>query len=271
MPRSTLREPLSTDGIQAVGIAMRILERLALGVGYERVTDLAREIGTTKNRVFRHLKTLEDLGYVRQEPDTQRYMIGVRFVQIGSVVANQYDFVSTSRPIMQRLRDAVGFSVVLSKVEDGRLFAVEQVQGHGEVTFSLTVGNPLRLHNSAQGKIVLAFGDPSLLEATLAAPLTPRTASTIVDAERLRNEVERVRQQGWAIAPGEIMSGINALAVPIFDHRQALLGTLATIASIDELPGEPSRDHLTRTLEAAAEISGALPVSQGRERQRQAG
>lgn len=266
MPKSSQNEQAGPDSVQAVVIAIRILEKLAFDNRFGRVTDLAADIGTSKNRIHRHLKTLMDLGYVSQEPDTQRYMVGVRLVQIGNAVANQYDLVSVSRPIMQRLRDTIGFSVVLSKVEDGKLFAIEQVQGRGDITFSITVGSPLRLHNSAQGKIALAFGDPSLLERTVSEPLTPRTASTISDGDTLRRQVEEARERGWAIAPNEIMSGINAAAVPILDYDGRLFGTLAIIASIDDLPGEPDEEHLRLLKNAADEISGLLSNRSVRER-----
>ena len=261
MPKTTQTEPAGPDSVQAVVIAMRILEHLAFGNRFGRVTDIAADIGTSKNRIHRHLKTLMDLGYVAQEPDTQRYMVGVRLVQMGNAVTSQYDFLSVSRPIMQRLRDAVGFSVVLSKVEDGRLFAIEQIQGRGDVTFSITVGSPLRMHNSAQGKIVLAFGDPALLESALAEPLVARTPLTITDPEALRAEVAEARKVGWAMAPNEFMSGINAVAVPIFDRDGTLFGCLTFITSIDDLPGPPSDRDLALLKGAAQEISGALSGS----------
>ena len=258
------RKQAAEDGVQAVMIAVRIIEHLAFGQRFGRVTELARELGTTKNRIHRHLRTLVDLGYVAQDPDTQRYTVGVRLVQMGNAVASEYDFLSVSRPVMQRLRDALGYSVVVSKVENGRLFALDQIQGRGGVTFGITVGMPLGLHNSAQGKIVLAFGDPAVLEEVLAQPLPRRTASTIVDPETLRAEVALARERGWATAPGEHMTGMNAIAAPIFDRNGRLFGTLATVMSTDDLPGDPDEHHARLIKEAAAEISGSLSRIRGR-------
>lgn len=252
------RKEADGGSVQAIVVAVRIMERLAFGGKFGRVTELAREIGTTKNRIHRHLRTLVDLGYVAQDPDTQRYTVGVRLVQMGNAVASEYDFLSVSRPIMQRLRDALGYSVVVSKVENDRLFALDQIQGSGGVTFGITVGTPLGLYNSAQGKIVLAFGDAAVLEEVLAVPLPRRTASTIVDPDVLRAEVALVRDRGWAIAPGEHMTGVNAVAAPIFDRNGRLFGTVATVMSTDDLPGDPDEHHARLLTEAAAEISGSL-------------
>src|SRR5262245_12677527 len=94
--------------VQALDLALRMLEQLAFTGKPGRVTDLARLLGTSKNRIHRHLQTLVDMGYVVRDTDTQRYSVGIRLVQLGSAVANQYDLLSVSRPMMQRLRDQLG-------------------------------------------------------------------------------------------------------------------------------------------------------------------
>jgi DNA-binding IclR family transcriptional regulator len=231
--------------VQALDLALRMLEQLAFTGKPGRVTDLAKQLGTTKNRIHRHLQTLVDMGYVVRDSDTQRYSVGIRLVQLGSAVANQNDLLSVSRPIMQRLRDRLGLTVVLSKVVAHQLFAIERVYGTSDVTVGVVIGSPLGLHSSAQGKIVLAFGDPGLLESMTRSRLERRTGSTIVDPARLRREIATVRRQRWAGAPGETMAGLNAFAVPIFDGAGQLFGTLALLGLTGELSAAPSRRHLS--------------------------
>jgi IclR family KDG regulon transcriptional repressor len=252
--------------VQALDLALRMLEQLAFTGKPGRVTDLARQLGTSKNRIHRHLQTLVDMGYVVRDTDTQRYSVGIRLVQLGSAVANQNDLLSVSRPIMQRLRDRLGLTVVLSKVVAHQLFAIERVYGTSDVTVGVVIGSPLGLHSSAQGKIVLAFGDPGLLESVTRSRLERRTSSTIVDVARLRREIATVRRQRWAGAPGETMAGLNAFAVPIFDGADQLFGTLALLGLTGELPAVPPRRHLAELAAAAQEISGALFRSDFNER-----
>jgi DNA-binding IclR family transcriptional regulator len=147
---------------------------------------------------------------------------------------------------------------VLSKVVAHQLYAIERIYGTSDVTVGVVIGSPLGLHSSAQGKIVLAFGDPSLLESVTKSRLDRRTANTIVDPARLRREIATVRKQGWAGAPGETMTGLNAFAVPIFDGAEQLFGTLALLGLTDELPSAPSRRNLAELSAAARRISSAL-------------
>lgn len=257
MPRITQRDQ-STEGVQAVFLALKILEILAFSGKAGRVSELARELGTSKNRIYRHLQTLVSLGYIVREAETERYRVGIRLVQLGSAVANQYDLLSVSRPVMRKLRDSLGQTVVLSKVDSNQIYAIERIDGASSVTIGIVIGTPLGLHSSAQGKLVLAFGPEGLLDTVARAPLEARTSRTIVSGERLRAEVEKIRAQGWAVAPGETMTGLNALAVPIFDGSRQLFATLAILDSVDALPREPSRRQIEELKQAAEEISGAL-------------
>ena len=78
----------SEGGVQAVALALQIIEALAFAERPQGVTELAKSLGTTKTRIFNYLQTLAEHGYAVQEPDTERYRVGVRVSQIGGAVAN---------------------------------------------------------------------------------------------------------------------------------------------------------------------------------------
>jgi DNA-binding IclR family transcriptional regulator len=75
---------------------------------------------------------------------------------------------------------------------------------------------------------------------------------------QLRQEIATVRARGWAAAPGETMTGLNAVAVPILDGSSQLFGTLALLGLADEMPTVPTRRHINELTAAAREISAAL-------------
>jgi IclR family KDG regulon transcriptional repressor len=257
MPKVAQKDQVR-DGVKAVVLALRMLEQLTFDPKPGRVTDLAKRLGTSKNRIHRHLQTLLDMGYVVRDVDTQRYSVGIRLVQLGSAAANHYDLLTVSRPVMRRLRDSLGLTVVLSKVVADQLYAIERIDGKSDVTVGVVIGSPLGLHSSAQGKIVLAFGSQGLLDAVAASHLEPRTSRTIVDPRRLRREIGAVHKQGWAAAPGETMDGLNAVAVPIVDAAGQLIATLAVLGFGNELPAVPTPRHIAELQSAVREISAAL-------------
>ena len=257
MPALTQKER-SADGVQAVSLTLQVLETLAFGGRPCGVTELAEALGTTKTRVFRHLRTLSRLGYVVQDPVTERYGVGVRLAELGGAVARQLDLLGISRRPMRRLRDALGFTVILSKVDSHGVYVIDQIDGTSWLMLGIVIGTRLSLYASAQGKLVLAFAAPDRLEQVIAAGLKPQTPHTITDPGSLRREIQAVRERSWAVAPGETVSGVNTLATPLFGRDRELVATLAILGSVDDLPVRPSRTCVEQLQAAAKEVSGKL-------------
>ncbi len=245
-------------GVQAVALALQIIETLAFSDRAQGVTELAKTLGTTKTRVYNYLRTLVDHGYAVQDADTDLYRVGVRVSQIGGAVANEFNLVSLSRAPMRRLVETLRHTVVLSKFDGSTLYTVDQAEGRSMLKISIRIGNVLDLHASAQGKVVLAFGPGTLLEQAIANGLPAVTRSTITDADKLRREIRLVRQRGWADAPDQTRLGVDALAVPIIDRTRRLVATLAILAPSDEMPSRPDRQALDMLSTAAQEISAGL-------------
>jgi IclR family transcriptional regulator, KDG regulon repressor len=258
-PRKPAAQELQpAQGVQALVLALRLLEQLTINEEPSRVTDLAQVLQTSKNRVHRHLRTLVQAGYAVQDADTERYAPGIRLIQMGNAVANRYDLLTISRPIMQRLRKAYGLTVVLSRVVSNQIYAVEQLTGYARSGLSVSIGTYLELHSSAQGKLVLAFGSEDLLETMTASPLNAHTPRTFVDPKNLRKAVLAVRRQGFATNFGERENGVNGVAVPIRKAGGELFATLALVGFANQLDWEPVPPVVDELKAAAEEIRSSL-------------
>jgi len=271
-----INNPKQGEGVQAVVLALQILENLARRQDPVGVTALAEELKTTKSRVFRHLQTLTRQGYVVQTEDSDRYSIGSRLVVLGRLVSENIHLVNVGRRVVHDLRDVLGHFTVLSQPETDGMRVVMTLSGKSVVEAQVKQGSLLGLHSSAQGKIGLAFGDPDLITRLGRAKLTPLTPDTITGMRQLNRELERIRGQGWATAPGQALVGINALAAPIFDASGSLAGAIAVVDSVQFIAQEPQKWQIARVMAAAAQISRALganglqgvaqPDSRGRQR-----
>jgi IclR family KDG regulon transcriptional repressor len=246
------------DGIQAVVLALHILERLAEEGRPMGVTALAAALGTTKSRIWRHLQTLMQQGYIVQSEDTERYRVGARLVTLGHAVGNSLDIVSAGYSVIRDLRDSLGHFTVLSQVEADGVRIVSTVSGKSAIEIGVKPGSLLGFHSSAQGKIALAFGSEAMRGAVFNGRLEKSTPSTIVLPAALRKEIEHVRRQGWAIAPNEALVGLNALAAPVFDAAGTLAGAVAIVDSVQFIAPHPSADQIDKTVGAARRVSAAL-------------
>ncbi len=241
-------------------LVLGVLETLAKrdSVG---VTELSKALGTTKARVYRHLRTLVDQGYAVQDSDSERYAAGPRLIALSRVAAlTPFDgVVRLARPTMARLRDQLGHTVNLSLVYGDTASIVETLQGNSIIRVVMRTNAPLPLHSTAAGKLLLA--ERLAQTGTLPEePLQSFTANSITDSTALRTELMRVQAQGWAGAPEETVLGINALSAPIRDHRGELVAMISILSSIQFIPRQPPHELIDATVNAAHEISAALTL-----------
>ncbi len=250
MPRTRL--------IHSVVTTLSIIEHLAHAHGPVGLGELASAIGMPKPRIHRHLRTLLSLGYVIQEPLGDKYCLTLRLSHIGRAIADQTEFQVVARSVMPALRERVGQSVTIGQIEDEGVRVVDILRHRSKVEISSRPGALFDFHCTAQGKVALAFGSPKLWKKVQRAPLRKWTEATITDIERLKAEVDRVKKRGWAVAPGEILSGINALAAPIFDGSGALAGTIGILGSIQHVAPRPAPKLIAAVQDAARDISRRL-------------
>jgi IclR family KDG regulon transcriptional repressor len=245
-------------GIQSASLALRILEKLAAMKGSARLTDLARELGITKWRLFRHLHTLREEGYVMQDPDTERFGIGIRMQLLAASLPRRMYALDVSRPIIEALQGRIGYTVVLSKFTPQGMVLLHNDAGTGPVKIVMQVGSILGFHESAHGKVAMAFGPDDLLRRVVSGPLVPQTPKTITDPKALAREVGAVRKQGWALSLEEHRMGLNSIAVPVYSSS-GFEGALAFVYPVTSARnGAPPKAQRDLLLACAGEISRAL-------------
>jgi IclR family transcriptional regulator, KDG regulon repressor len=258
MPADKATGRNEAGGVQAVLFALQIMEHVAAQAEPIGVTTLAEYFGTSKSRIHRHLKTLEQQGYVVQDPLSERYRIGARLVALGHVIAESVDIIREAAPVMRKVRDALRHSVVLSMIDRGGVRVVRVEPGTSVIEITVKPGSLMEYHSSAQGKIALAHGGPRLLEATLERPLAALTEHTITQTQALQAELEQVRAQGWAAAPNEAVIGLNALAVPVFDAAGRLAASIAIVDSLQFIGAPPSQTQIDTMRAAGRALSESI-------------
>ncbi len=247
-----------TPLIHSVVTTLSIVEHLAHAHGPVGLSELASAIGMPKPRIYRHLRTLVSLGYVTQDAPTDKYCLTLRLAHIGRAIADQTEFQVVARSVMRALRARVGQSITIGQIEDEGVRVVDILRHRSKVEISSRPGTLFDFHCTAQGKVALAFGPSRLWKKVRGAPLRQWTEATITDIDRLKVEVDRVRTLGWAVAPGEILNGINALAAPIFDGDGALAGTIGILGSVQFVAPQPAPELVAAVLDAARDISRRL-------------
>ena len=244
-------------GVRSVQLALDVLERVASAGEEVGVSELAVQLGTTKGSVFRHLKTLVERGYLSQNPQTSKYRLGIQAYVLGQVAASGIDLLSASADAIRDLRDELGLTVVLSVLQARRLMVVETLLGKSTLEIGVRIGTELQLHCNAQGKVALAFAKQLSMDQ-LPGELPAITVNTVTDRAVLARQVAESRSQGWASAIEEETLGISAIAAPILGINEEFIGTVALVATVQNISRELDPEQIRALKKAALRASWNL-------------
>lgn len=253
-----MAEGIDKTANQSTQVAFQIIEVMAAAGETMRVTDLARQLGMPKARIYRFLQTLVAIGYVVQDTETERYRLTLKLFHLGQAIADGTQLITVARPELIRLRDATGQTTTLSVLEEQGMRVMDIVRMETPVQIITKPGALLAFHASAQGKLALAFGPARLWDVVRAAPLEAVTSSTKTDLAALEREIVQVRKQGWAVAPSELLPGVNAISAPILDAANQMIGSINIAGPVQTVRPEPDAAQLSAVRGAGRTISVSL-------------
>jgi DNA-binding IclR family transcriptional regulator len=214
------------SNLRSVTRALRSLELIG-EAGELGVSELGRRLGVHKATASRLAATLAEHGFVDRDPVTERYRLGFAFVALAGSAMVNLDLVRTARPVIEELAERTRETVNLGAWSGDAVVYLDQVTGARSIVSVSWVGRRTSLHDTSNGKVLLAYGQDADVDRVLAGPLERRTPNTIVDADELREHLAVVRERGWAQTLEELEEGLNAVAAPVRDADGTVVAALS--------------------------------------------
>lgn len=232
---------------------------------------LVDELGLAKSTVYKHLCTLENHGYLVKEDGT--YHIGLKFHHRGEYARLRkrgYRLAGrTVHELAERTNEEVDFVVE----NDGRVITIHESyhpshtyhDDHGFSAEDLSqTGTYYRMHYTAAGKALLSQSDTDRVESIIERwGLPKRTERTITTRPELYEELERIRERGYAIADEEYAAGLRAVGVAVKNPDGSLLGGLSMSVPTYRRESETFEEEASQLIrEAAADLEDELAGDQ---------
>jgi DNA-binding IclR family transcriptional regulator len=219
------------------------------------VSEIAQATGLHKATAHRIIMTLLDGGFLERTPDGERFRLGLRLAELGMSALHGLDFRRAALPYMHLLMERFQEICTLSMFDRGQVLFVEVVHSERSLTIAARVGRHLPAHCTASGKVLLAFLPTEVVEPVLNAPLAVYTEKTITSADQLREELEVVRQRGYALADEELEVGLTAISAPIRDIHGDVIAAMSIPFPKNRLRPERIPEIAQTLIEAANAIS----------------
>jgi DNA-binding IclR family transcriptional regulator len=245
----------TSGDVRSVRIALDIIDALAetpeLGV-----SELARRVGIAKSTAHRTCAVLAARGLLDRTDDAG-YRLGLRLVEYGGLATERTAVRDRGLPLLVELRNTLGETVQIGVPAGADVVYVERVEGRRALRYS-TNARRSPIHRSSAGKALAAF-NPAMVDARLRAGLPPSTGYTIVVPELLLEELERVRQRGYARSVDETEIGMSSLAVPVHVPLDGpVVAAISMIGPTARVMGDHEPRHTSVLLAGARKLGESI-------------
>lgn len=259
-PKNRAKEK-RTEGVRSVSRALAILEAMARkeeALGLVAISKLVDLDPTTTHRL---LQTMQQHGFIAQSPTDGKYALGIRVFQIGNSVTHLTALRQVVRPFIQVLMERTGETANLA-IKDGLEAAyVEQVTGPHFLRTFTEVGRGIPLHATAVGKALLIGAGDAELKRLAAGGLGRYTDKTVTKREAFLTEIERCRDQGYAVDDEEFETGARCLGAPVVLPDGRVYCAVSVAGPVNRMTHERVQSLVPVVIKSAAEIAQALRVA----------
>jgi DNA-binding IclR family transcriptional regulator len=189
------------------------------------VTDIARALSISKSTTFGILKSLEEESFLVKDPSSKKYSTGSTLFELSKKILRTTDVALTARPYLEKLLEAVDETVFLGIREDDAVRVLDVLEPQKEFKISSSIGSHSSLVAGVIGKIFLSAMSNGEVTALLAQRgLRRYTENSITETDQFLRELEKTREQGYAVDLEEYMKGVRAVGSLIYSGHFPVAG-----------------------------------------------
>lgn len=254
---------MSGEKMRTLNRAVAVLDCFSLEKTELGVREIARMVNLPSSVAGRLLLSMKEMGILSQNPETRAYSMGSRVLTWAGVYTSNLDVRNKAIPALEELHESTRETISLYVLEGNERVCVERIESPQNVRIVARLGRRLPLYAGAAGKVLLAFLPPyrqaQFFETCPLVPLTPRT---MVDPTTLREELLKIRQDGFATSYGEWIEDAAGVAAPVLDQAGEVVAALTISGPILRFNQANVERYCVEVKHVASRISEAMGYRQ---------
>ncbi|MGX2961644.1 IclR family transcriptional regulator [Peribacillus sp. JNUCC 23] len=237
--------------LKTVDVALTVIQMFTKNEPEWSGSELAHKMNLDHAKIYRILETFESRNFLQKDPITKKYSLGFAAWELGMAMYDRLNVKEFIQPILEELFQQTEESVFLTLLDKDEAVTFEAIEPDNKVKFSVTVGSRAPLYVGASYRSILAFMSEEFINSYLTkSELKQYTEKTMTNPEEIKRDLNKIRQQGWAVSEGEYTPDIIAIAVPVFDQHNKIIGSLTISGPIYRMT-EEKRSEFISLLEKA--------------------
>lgn len=248
--------------IQSVQRALSILTLFSAENPRLGITEISKAMNLPKPTVHGLVKTLQEDGFLIQDSETRKYSLGLKIYELGVFLSGTLKVNQIGGPTAQRLSKDTGHMTRVAIWDRDMILITLNLFPTVDDSFlfrQLGLGPRVPAYCSAVGKAILSTFSPEEIDAYIErTELLAFTSKTITSKEKLKREIDMIKQKGYAVEIEEAFNGLSCVGMPIFNNTGKSEAAISVSGNAD-LMESPELSTIKAGLEQAAiEISIGL-------------
>ena len=249
--------------VQTIERASSILDILGQSSQGISIRELSAKLKLPKGTSHRLLSSLSYFGYVRQDPKTKDYFLGLKLMELGQLILSQLDLRKEAEPFLRDLAERTQETVHLVFLDRNEIVYIDKVetdQNLSGLRMASKIGLRNPAHSCAVGKVLLShFSEEELNQFIKEKGLQKRTENTLTDPVRLKEHLKSVQRQGYAIDDEENEKGIRCVAAPIYNEAGRAVAAISISGPAFRVTKKMIQESLKKeVMETALKVSQRL-------------
>ena len=216
------------------------------------ISQISQKTGIPRAAVRRCLYTLGKLGFVYAE-DGKNFQLRPRILSLGHAWLASTPLAKSAQPVLKALSTRLNESCSIAVLDGDDILYISRASGARIMTIDLDVGSRLPAWSTSMGRVLLSHLPEEQLNDFLGRINMIRyTPQTIVSVSKLREELQRVRQQGYALNDQELEMGLRSIAVPLYNPHGQVEAALNVGVHAGQVSAQALREQVLPALQDAA-------------------
>ncbi|WP_061238699.1 IclR family transcriptional regulator [Ectopseudomonas composti] len=195
------------------------------------LAEVAEAASINKSSAQRMIHTLETLGYVRKHPQTKRFQLTPRVMEIGYNYLAADTLVDVANPFLAELAQTTGETTNLTEPDGLEMVYVARFVAPKFIPIHMPIGSRIPMYCTGSGRAYLsALGSDEAREVLISSDLKRHTQQTIIDFEEILRQIETTRRKGYAINNEELFLGDMTIAAPIIGSQGQPVAAVHVVA-----------------------------------------
>lgn len=207
--------------------AVKLLDYFSITHPERGISELSELSGMLKSSVYNIMSTYEACGIIEKNPKTNQYRLGLKILALSNVLSQNDVFWEIIRPYMVKLSEQTGETVFLATPYGNNIIYREAAFPNHAISVRAIKGVVAPMYCTSLGKAILSCLEPEYTERVIAEGMESFTPYTITDPQAFRDEVQKIRMQGYSIDNMEHEYGIKCVGVPIKNGDNQMVGAIS--------------------------------------------